>query len=316
MLRDPLRLAVVVLIFGAGVVAAPIVGAYWKRILVDIAILIIFALSIDFMLGHGGMVTLGHAGFMGVGAYALAYFSNFAGVPVGLSILIAVAAGVVAGIAVGALVIRVAGVFFIMITLAMSMMFHAWASKARRFGGVDGVVGLKRMDLSGLGLNFNDDLTFCLIAIACALLIYLFFEWLARSPFGHTLKAIKQNENRIRAQGCPVQLYKLASFAICSAVAAFAGALQMQLVKGVNPEIAHWFKSGEGLIMVIVGGAGTLIGAVIGAVLFELFHKIVESFTQYWRWALGAAFIAIVLVAPDGIYGRLQRLFAKRGRDA
>jgi branched-chain amino acid transport system permease protein len=253
---------------------------------------------------------------MGVGAYTVAYFSNFAGVPVGLSILLAVAAGTLAGIAVGALVIRVTGVFFIMITLAMSMMFHAWASKARRFGGDDGVVGLKRMDLSALGLNFNDDLTFCLIVIAFALLAYFFFEWLARSPFGQTLKAIRQNENRIRAQGCPVHLYKLASFAVCSAVAAFAGALQMQLVKGVNPEIAHWFRSGEGLIMVIVGGAGTLIGPVIGAVLFELFHKIVESYTQYWRWALGAAFIAIVLVAPDGIYGRLQRLFARKGRDA
>jgi branched-chain amino acid transport system permease protein len=311
--RDPLSLPILALLFGGTLLAALFVDAYRITIVTEIAILVIFVLSLDFLVGYAGLVTFGHAGFMGVGAYALAYASHFLGWPVGLALLGGVALGAVAGVVIGALVTRVSGVFFIMVTLAVSMMFWAWASKARKFGADDGLGGMKRLDLKSIGIDLNNDRAFAIVCVILAVLAYLFFRWLVRSPFGQALKAIKQNENRARAQGCPVQHYKVAAFAIAGAVAAFAGELHLQNTKFVHPEVAHWLRSGEGLIVVIVGGAGTLTGPVIGGFLFVLFHRIVESFTTHWQIWMGLLFIAIVLAAPDGIYGRLLSLTG-RGR--
>lgn len=310
--RDPLALPVLALLFGGSLLGAILAGEYWRSIVTDIAILIVFVLSIEFLVGYVGLVTFGHAGFMGVGVYALTYASLFLGVPTGASILIAVLVGGLAGIVIGMLVTRVSGVFFIMVTLAVSMMFWAWASKARKFGADDGMSGIKRLDLKWAGLDLDKSVTFTIVCIVLAGLVFLLFRWLVRSPFGQTLKAIKQNENRARAQGCAVQHYKVAAFAIAGAVAAFAGTLHLQHTKFTHPEVAHWLRSGEGLIVVIVGGAGTLVGPVIGAYLFVLFHRIVEAFTQHWQIWMGLLFIAIVLAAPEGIYGRLLRLV--RGR--
>jgi len=310
--RDPLALPMVVLLFGGLLVAGFFAGPYWLTIVTEIAIFTIFALSVDFLVGYAGLVTFGHAGFMGVGAYALAYLTHYAGWPVGVSILAAVAAGAVAGVLIGLLVTRVSGVFFIMVTLAVSMMFWAWASRSPLFGRDDGMGGLKRMNLRSIGIDLNDARTFAVGCVIMMVLAYLLFWWLVRSPFGQTLKGIKQNENRIRAQGLPVQTYKVAAFAVASAVAAFAGALHLQNTKFVHAEVAHWIKSGESLIVVIVGGAGTLVGPVIGTFLFFLFHRVVEAFTQNWQIWMGLLFIAIVLMAPEGIYGRLRTLTRKR----
>jgi branched-chain amino acid transport system permease protein len=310
--RDPLGLPILALLFGGAILAALLAGPYRLTIVIEIAILVIFVLSIDFLVGYVGLVTFGHAGFMGVGAYTLAYASHFLGWPVGVAMLAGVAVGAVAGIVIGALVTRVSGVFFIMVTLAVSMMFWAWASKARKFGADDGLGGMKRLDLKSIGVDLNDDRVYAIACIALAVLAYAFFRWLVRSPFGQTLAAIKQNENRARAQGCPVQRYKVAAFAIAAAVAAVAGMLHLQNTRFVHPEVAHWIRSGEGLIVVIVGGAGTLTGPVIGAYLFVLFHRSVESFTGYWQIWMGLLFVGIVLAAPDGIYGRLSSLVRPR----
>jgi branched-chain amino acid transport system permease protein len=310
--RDPLSLPVLALLMGGALVAALFVDPYRLTVVIEIAILVIFVLSIDFLVGYAGLVTFGHAGFMGVGAYALAYLSHFLGWPVGVAMLAGVALGGLSGIVIGALVTRVSGVFFIMVTLAVSMMFWAWASKARKFGADDGLGGMKRLDLKSIGIDLNSDRTFAIVCVVLAVLVYFFFLWLVRSPFGQALKAIKQNENRARAQGCPVQRYKVAAFAIAGAVAAFAGELHLQNTKFVHPEVAHWIRSGEGLIVVIVGGAGTLIGPVIGGFLFVLFQRVVESFTGHWQIWMGLLFIAIVLAAPDGIYGRLSSLLSRR----
>lgn len=312
--RDTLAWPLLTLLFGGAIVSALFVDAYRLTIVIEIAILVIFVLSLDFLVGYAGLVTFGHAGFMGVGAYALAYTSHFLGWPVGLALLGGVVLGAVSGVVIGALVTRVSGVFFIMVTLAVSMMFWAWASKARKFGADDGLGGMKRLDLKSIGIDLNNDRTFAIVCVIFAVLAYIFFRWLVRSPFGQTLKAIKQNENRARALGCPVQVYKVAAFAIAGAVAAFAGELHLQNTKFVHPEVAHWIRSGEGLIVVIVGGAGTLTGPVIGGFLFVLFHRIVESFTTHWQIWMGLLFIAIVLAAPDGIYGRLLSLAGRRRR--
>jgi branched-chain amino acid transport system permease protein len=312
--RDRLSLPVLALLMGGALVAALFVDPYRLTVVIEIAILVIFVLSLDFLVGYAGLVSFGHAGFMGVGAYALAYLShgNFLGWPVGLSMLVGIGLGAVAGVVIGALVTRVSGVFFIMVTLAVSMMFWAWASKARMFGADDGLGGMKRLDLRSIGIDLNNDRAFAIACVVLAVLVYLLFLGLVRSPFGQALKAIKQNENRARALGCPVQVYKIAALAVAGAVAALAGELHLQTDRFVHPGVAHWIKSGEGLIVVIVGGAGTLIGPVIGGFLFVLFHRVVESFTGHWQIWMGLLFIAIVLAAPDGLYGRLSSLLRRR----
>lgn len=310
-LRWPLTLA----LFGATAIVAAFSGVYWIGIATEIAIFAIFALSIDFLVGYTGLVTLGHAGFMGVGAYASAYVVHFLGWPPIFAPLVAVLAGIVAGIVVGLLVNRVAGVFFIMVTLAMSMLFYSWAFKARSFGGDDGlsVIAEIRPDLSAIGISLDDPLTFCLMTILFAVLVFALFDWLVRSPFGQTLKAIKQNENRIRAQGCPTYLYKVAAFTVAGAVAAFAGALHVQRTEFLHPDVSFWIKSGEGLIVVIVGGMGTLVGPILGSFIYILLHKGIEAYTQYWQIWIAIIFIVIVLLATDGVYGRLRSLIRRRG---
>lgn len=314
--RDPLRIPILALLFGACIAFAPFASHYWLQIIIEVAILIIFVTSIDFLVGYTGLITLGHAGFMGVGAYTLVWVAHLEGLPVSAGIGLAVLGGALSAVIVGYLVTRVSGVFFIMVTLAFSMLFYSWAFTARQpFGGDDGlsVAGTIRPDLSWLGLDLDDQLTFALFALVLALLVYAMFDWLVRTPFGQTLSAIRQNENRIRAQGCPVGVYKVASFTIAGAAAALAGCLQVQSTEFLHPDISHWIKSGEGLIIVIVGGMGSLVGPIIGSFLFVLFQKGVESLTEHWQLWMGLTFILIVLVAPDGIYGRLRSLFGSAG---
>src|SRR5690606_19554806 len=148
-----------------------------------------------------------------------------------------------------------------------------------------------------------------LFVLAIAALAYLFFERLVQSPFGQTLIAIRQNENRVRALGCSVQRYKLAAFVIAGTVAALAGSLHAQQNNFINPQISHWMISGEGLIFVIVGGMGTLVGPIIGTATYIILETIVETFaTQYTLIWMGLFFVIMVLVASDGIYGRLVSL--------
>lgn len=298
--------------FGASLAAVYFGSTYTISIITEIAVLVIFALSIDILVGYTGLVTFGHAGFMGVGAYTCAYLSHHLAWPVGTAILGGILAGILTGFVVGFLVIRVTGVFFIMVTLAMSMMFYSWAFKARMFGADDGLTGMKRLDLAGIGIDLNDPRAFSLFCLALALLTFILIGVLVRSPFGQTLRAIKQNENRIRAQGCPVRAYKLAAFVISAAFASLAGILQLQNTLFLHPNVAFWYKSGEGLITVIIGGAGTLVGAILGTYFFVLLHRAVEAYTQFWQVWVGVAIILLLLVAPEGIHGGLRSVWLWR----
>jgi branched-chain amino acid transport system permease protein len=272
----------------------------------EIAVWAIFAMSLDLLVGYAGMVSLGHALFFGLGAYAMAILTAMLKLPPAASLLAAVAAGGLAALLVGALVVRLHGVFFIMITLAFGQMGWAYFARDRVFGGVGGMSGVQRLDLSWLGLELMNPADFALFALGLAALVYLGLRRLTASPFGHILVAIRENEHRTRALGCPVRRYKLAAFAVAGAVAGLAGGLAAQRTGFVSPDLLVWTTSGEALIMVIVGGLGSLVGPAAGAAAWVLLHHSLSGLTPYWGVPMGLFFVAVVLFAGRGFWGLVR----------
>lgn len=281
-------------------------GYFGHELLQQVAIFAIFAMSLDLLVGFAGMVSLGHAAFYGLGAYATAALQvNF-----GWTALEAMGGSVVVGsigaLLVGCFAVRLSGVFFIMVTLAVGESLHAYLFKDRAFGGDDGMGGIARLDFSMMGVSLDDPVAFSVFVICLAGLIYALLEAIVRSPFGHILQAIKSNPDRVRALGCPVPQYKLAAFTLAGTIAALAGSLTAQHTGFISPELLTWTTSGEVLIMVIVGGMGSLVGPAVGAALVVLGTHHLSGFTDYWMMFLGLFFIAVVLFAGDGFYGMVE----------
>lgn len=273
----------------------------------EIAVWAVFAMSLDLLVGYAGMVSLGHALFFGLGAYAMAGLTLFAHWPAGAALPASVVLAAVAALITGFVVVRLGGVFFIMITLALGQMGWAYFLRAPGFGGVGGLSGIPQLDLGAIGLTLADPGDFALFAIAAAAVVYLLLAGAMASPFGHMLVALHQNESRARALGLPVARYKLAVVTLAGAVAGFAGTLVTQRTSFVSPDLLVWTTSGEVLVMVIVGGAGTLVGPIIGAAAWVLLRHGLSALTPYWMLILGLFFIAVVLLAGEGLYGLVAR---------
>jgi branched-chain amino acid transport system permease protein len=183
-----------------------------------------------------------------------------------------------------------------------------WASahKERALGGVGGLSGVRQLDLSALGLQLADPGDFALAALALAVAVYLLLRLVAVSPFGQVLAAIRENEGRTRALGCPVRAYRLAAFALAGLLAGVAGAAAAQRTGFVSPELLVWTTSGEVLIMVIVGGMGSIVGPAAGAAAWVLLQHALSGATPYWGVPMGLFFIAVVLFAGDGFWGLVR----------
>jgi branched-chain amino acid transport system permease protein len=278
-------------------------GAYPVKLLEEILIWSIFAMSLDLLMGHAGMVSFGHSAFFGVGGYVAAL--SLTGAPGATSALLlpALAAGL-AALVIGFFSIRVSGVYFIMLTLAFSQMFYAVAFQAAWLGAEDGIVGVPRPAI--LGVDLDRPMSFHLYLVALCALLALGLWRIVRSPFGHVLRGIHENEARMRAVGYAVDRHKLLVFVIAGLVAGVSGALYTQFVGSITPDAFFWTTSGEVLLMVIIGGTGTLGGAALGAAAFILLQSLVSSYTERWMLILGLAFIIFVLFAPGGIVGALR----------
>jgi branched-chain amino acid transport system permease protein len=298
-----LRWSIAAGLLALGLVDWAVAGYSGLERLATIAIFAILAMSLDLLVGFVGLVSLGHALFFGLGAYAMAGLTVLADLPAGLAMVLAVLATGAVALFVGALVVRLSGVFFIMITLAASQMAVAYFERARLFGGNGGMSGVPRLDLAWLGIDLGEPGMFALVAMLVAALVLLALDRVVRSPFGQVLTAIHQNEGRARALGCPVGRYKLAAFTLAGLLAGLAGTLMAQLTGFVSPDLMLWTGSGEILIMVIIGGAGSLIGPVAGAAIWILLRNALAGLTQHWMLVMGLCFIAIVLVADEGLLG-------------
>lgn len=278
-------------------------GNYPVKLLQEILIWGIFAMSLDLLMGYAGMVSFGHSAFFGIGGYvaALALLKS----PGLLSaLLLPAAAAAAAAVVIGFFSIRVSGVYFIMLTLAFSQMFYAVAFQAAWLGAEDGIVGVPRPSV--LGWSVDRPAAFNLYLLGLVVLVTYLLHRIVRSPFGHVLRGIHDNEARMQAVGYAVSRYKLLAFVIGGTVAGVAGALYTQLVGSISPDAFLWTTSGEALLMVIIGGTGTLAGSLLGAAAFILLQSMVSSYTERWMLILGLTFVLLVLFAPGGILGALR----------
>jgi branched-chain amino acid transport system permease protein len=264
------------------------------------------AMSLDLILGFGGMVSLGHAAYLGVGAYAVAIpavhgiQSGFVQWP------LAVASSALVALVIGAISIRTSGVYFIMITLAFAQMLYYLGISIEAYGGDDGLRLPVRSTFAGV-LDLYDPYVFYYVVLAILLLAFVFGLRLVDSRFGMVIRAVKSNEPRTRAVGFSTFRYKLTAFVLAGALAGLAGALLANQTEYVSPSFMHWTRSGEIMVMVILGGMGTLVGPVLGAVAYLLLEDLLSAWTVHWQMILGPILLLVVLYARRGLAGLLVR---------
>lgn len=278
-------------------------------LLSQIAITALFALSIDLILGYAGIVSLGHAAFFGLGAYAAGLIAKYGyGDPLlGLAMAALVAAAV--GFATSFLVLRGTDLTRLMVTLGVAMMLYEAANKATEFtGGVDGLQGVEMTKLLGL---FSFDLygkTAYWYGIAVLFILFWLARRLVHSPFGLSLRGIKQNVARMPPIGTPVRGRLVAIYTLGAAYAGIAGALLTQTTQFVSLDVLAFTRSAEIMLMLVLGGTGRLYGALIGTIVFMTAHHFLSGLNpQYWQFWLGAVLVLIVLFARDGLMGLASR---------
>lgn len=295
---------------GFGVLAAaPILGvsAFTQSLLIEIMISAILAMSLNLLLGQTSLVSLGHAAFFAIGAYAAAICASSFSSDVIVALVGAVLIGVLLAIPIGWLSIRLSGFYFLMITFAFAQMVYVAAFRwSWLTGGSDGLTVQPFTLLGAPVLQARSELYACvLVAFA---LTFVALQRLCASSFGQVLAGIRENTKRMRALGYNVRAYKLAAFIIAAAFSAFAGVLYVAFSSFVSPENAYWTQSAAVLVMVLIGGAGTMIGPVIGAALILILQHWSSSHTEHWNTILGLLFITVIWVSPDGIVGVGRRI--------
>jgi branched-chain amino acid transport system permease protein len=290
----------------------PLLSPYLHDLVVKIAIYAVFALSLELLVGVTGLVSLGHAAFLGIGAYVTVLASGDSGGSVARILPLAVLAAASYALFVGALSLRTRGVYFIMVTLAFAQMAYFVFHDTKLGGGSDGIFLYAKPTLGALSL---DDKRTLYYAVMLALIgSYALLALLQRSRFGHALAGIRVNEQRMRAAGYPTYFYKLAAFVIAGALAGVAGFLLAVKDGAVNPELLSWHESGAVLLMLILGGIGHLRGAVIGAIAFTLLKELFQleallgPLANHWQMTLGLTIIAFVALLPKGLIGLRQRI--------
>lgn len=292
---------VVCVLLAVPVLGNPFLTTHASRIL----IYAIFAMSLDLLVGYCGLVSLGHAAFFGVAAYATALLSAKAGISnVLIALPVSIIAAAAAALLIGLLTIRTSGIYFIMATLAFAQMLHFLVNDNDFFGGSDGILLLTRFNLGSAGLlDLSAPIPRYYLIVAAAVLTFLGLAFLVRSPFGRILQGIKSNERRMRALGYAVPRYRLACFVIGGALAGLAGHLYVLLTSLADPSILDWTHSAQVLMMVILGGLGTLIGPVVGAfLLIELIDQLSEL-TENWKLFVGIVVIVVTLFGRGGLAG-------------
>jgi branched-chain amino acid transport system permease protein len=258
-------------------------------------------------MGYGGMMSFGHAAYLGIGGYAVGILA-FEGIGSGfIQWPVAMLTSALFALVVGALSLRTRGVYFIMITLAFAQMAYYVASGLARYGGDDGLTIYKRSDFGGL-IDLSGRVQFYYLCLGCMLGgIYLIWR-IANSRFGMVVQGLRSNEQRMQAIGFPANRYRLTCFVISGTMCGLAGALLANNTDFVSPASMYWTRSGDLMVMVILGGMGSLFGPMIGTIAFLLLEEALSQFTEYWALIMGPLLLLIVLFGRGGIMGLIGRL--------
>ena len=264
----------------------------------------IAAVSLDLILGYGGMVSFGHAAYLGIGAYAVGIpaYHGIENGPLQWALAVGVSAAV--ALVIGAISLRTSGVAFIMITLAFAQMLYYLGISLETYGGDNGMRLASRSRFGGL-IDLRQPAVFYYVVLAILIGLLALGRRLVDSRFGMVIRAAKSNEPRARAIGFSPFRYKLTAFAIAGGAGGLAGALLANQTEYLTPDFMHWTRSGEIMFMVILGGMGTLFGPVVGAVALLLLEDVLSALTEHWQIILGPILVLVVLFAKRGLFGLL-----------
>jgi len=316
MRRLPRSLKILQVVSVVGLALLPqIVAPFYVQLVSRIMVLAIFAMSLDLLVGFTGLVSFGHAAFWGLGGYALAVLSpENSAVSLWWSLPVAMAAAAVAACVIGWLSIRTSGIYFIMITLAFAQMLYFLFNDSKRFGSDGTFVNLRPSLAIGSfeSLTIETKTGFYYLALICLVGVYIVIDMILRAPFGRVIAAIRINESRTRALGYPTLHYKLVSFVIAGALAGLAGYLNAAQYGFVSPADLGWRHSGDALMIVILGGAGTLFGPIVGTFVMVLLQDVFAEMTDHWLLLMGGFIILVVLTLPQGIGGLLLHISQER----
>jgi branched-chain amino acid transport system permease protein len=289
---------------------------YSISIVTEALIFGLFAMSLDLMIGYTRLESFGHAAAYGLGAYATALLLLKLQVPMLIGICLGVGMATLIAVPIAWVCTRSTGISFAMLTLAFAQLLYASVYQFKELsGGSDGIAGIPRTP-GPFGLDFFDSrYGYLYFVLGCLLAAYLFCRALVRSPFGQVLAGIRENEAKTRALGYNTRAYKMAVVVIAYGVGSLAGALYAPFAGFASPELFFWRLSGMVLIMVIVGGRGTLIGPILGGAFFLLLeHELsaLPAVKELWPLIFGSVFIAIILFAPQGLWGLLRSAMRRR----
>ena len=284
--------------------------AFYIALATRILIFALAATSLNLILGFGGMVSFGHAAFLGVGAYTVVILSQMGVVDAWVAWPTAMVVAGLFALLIGAVSLRTQGVYFIMITLAFAQMMYYLVVSFKAYGGDDGMSLPARSRIGFLDMS-NDAHFYYVTLLACVAVLVLIARVL-NARFGHVLQAIRENEVRMQSLGYAVFRYKLCAFVMSGALAGLAGALLANQSGFVSPAMMQWSQSGMLMMMVILGGVGHLYGGVWGAIVFLLLEEILSHFTIHWQLGLGALLLMVVLLLPNGLTSALTHLRKER----
>ena len=306
------------LVFLAILVALPLfAGKYYVQLATKIMIMAVFAMSLDLLVGYSGLVSLGHAAFYGFGAYLVALAApQYQAANFWTSLPLAVGGAALLAAVIGFFAVRTQGIYFIMVTLAFAQMVFYVFHDTKIAGGSDGIFIDVRPDATLFGwapFDLGNFVQLYFVVLVAFVAVSVLLRVVLASLFGRVAQGIRVNEHRMKSLGYATFRYKLAAFILAGALAGLAGYFGAVQYGAVNPEMLGWHLSGAVLMMVILGGMGTLTGAVIGAAAFILLELVFQGLTEHWQLLMGGTIVLVALFLPNGIAGLARPLFARKG---
>ena len=278
-----------------------------------VMIFAIAAVALDLLVGYGALISFGHAAFIGLGAYAVGILASYGVSDALVALPAALALSALYALLTGAVCLRTRGVYFIMITLAFGQMAFFTASSLAPFGGDDGLTIATRSTLLGFA-PIKSERAFYGVVLGCLIGTYLFCRALVASRFGRVIRGARENPIRMAAIGFDVYRFQLAAYVIAGALGGLSGFLLANATEFVSPAYMSWQRSGELIVMVLLGGLGTLDGAIVGAAAYLLTEEWLSGYTEDWKVIFGPVLVLIVLFARGGLLGLARAMLRSRGR--